>query len=110
MQGTTTSQRALKQVIDSITLPKLTKKDEKELHRRLEQHFPALFERYYALYGSRYDFFLHLQKLVRVLCEGFAARNRKLKTKIQFDLRHLIGFVAKVYWAWRSMLICLQVT
>ncbi|MCY9873039.1 alpha-amylase family protein [Vibrio barjaei] len=87
MQGITTSQRALKQVMGSITLPKLTKKDEKELYGRLELHFPALFEHYYALYGSRYDFFLYLQKLVSMLCAGFASRSRKLKTKDAIRLK-----------------------
>ncbi len=87
MQGITTSQRALKQVMDSITLPKLTKKDEKELYGRLEQHFPALFEHYYALYGTRYDFFLYLQKLVEMLCAGFASRSRKLKNKDAIRLK-----------------------
>ncbi|WP_240206410.1 alpha-amylase family protein [Vibrio sp. CyArs1] len=87
MQGITTSQRALKQVMDSITLPKLTKKDEQCLYGRLEQHFPALFEHYYALYGSRYDFFLYLQKLVEMLCAGFASRSRKLKNKDAIRLK-----------------------
>lgn len=81
MNGSENSHKALKQVLSSIEMPKLPKKDEKMLYQRLEQHFPVLFELYHQLYGDRYDFFLHLQNLVITLCNGFSERSRKLKNK-----------------------------
>ncbi|WP_333913244.1 amylosucrase [Vibrio coralliirubri] len=71
--------KALHQVLESVDLPKLTKKDEKVFLERLEQYFPSLTIKLHALYGERYDFFLHLQKLVVVLAKSFAGRKRKWK-------------------------------
>lgn len=73
------AQKALSQVLDSVELPKLTKKDEKVFLERLEQFFPSLIIKLHQLYGERYDFFLHLQKLVVVLAKAFAGRKRKWK-------------------------------
>ncbi|GAB7225375.1 alpha-amylase family glycosyl hydrolase [Vibrio owensii] len=73
------TQQALQQVLDSVELPKLTKKDEKVFLERLAQHFPSLVGQLHSLYGERYDFFLHLQKLVVVLAKAFAGRKRKWK-------------------------------
>ena len=52
------AQKALSQVLDSVELPKLTKKDEKVFLERLEQFFPSLIIKLHQLYGERYDFFL----------------------------------------------------
>lgn len=71
--------KALQQVLQSITLPKLTKKDQTLFLKRLDEHFPPLVEKLYDLYGDHYDFFLHLQKLVLVLANAFATRKRALK-------------------------------
>ena len=79
MLTTQQAEKALSQVLDSIELPKLTKKDEQAFLKRLEQHFPALVSKLHQLYGERYDFFLHLQQLVVVLAKAFAARKRKWK-------------------------------
>ncbi|MBY5945218.1 alpha-amylase family glycosyl hydrolase [Photobacterium rosenbergii] len=73
------AEKALAQVLDSIELPKLTKKDEQAFLKRLDEHFPALVIKLHQLYGERYDFFLHLQQLVVVLAKAFAARKRKWK-------------------------------
>ncbi|WP_238322233.1 alpha-amylase family glycosyl hydrolase [Vibrio mexicanus] len=73
------TEKALNQVLDSIELPKLTKKDEKVFLERLEHHFPSLVGQLHTLYGERYDFFLHLQQLVVVLAKAFAGRKRKWK-------------------------------
>ncbi len=73
------TQKALRQVLDSVVLPKLSKKDEKVFLARLEAHFPALISKLHDLYGEQYDFFLHLQNLVGVLANAFAGRKRKWK-------------------------------
>lgn len=73
------AQKALRQILDSVELPKQTKKDEKVFLQRLEQHFPALLVKLYELYGDHYDFFFHAQKLVVLLATSFASRKRKWK-------------------------------
>lgn len=50
------STKALQQVLQSITLPKLTKKDQTLFLKRLDEHFPPLVEKLYELYGGHYDF------------------------------------------------------
>jgi len=35
-----------------------------DFSRRLDAHFPHLFETYYGLYAARYDFFYHLEELL----------------------------------------------
>ncbi|RKF17958.1 amylosucrase [Alginatibacterium sediminis] len=71
--------KALHQVLNTIELPKLSKKDEAIFLKRLEQHFPKLAQNLYELYGDHYDFFLHLQQLVFTLASNFS--NRKLALK-----------------------------
>ncbi|MGL6314140.1 alpha-amylase family protein [Vibrio sp. WXL103] len=71
--------KALAQVLNSIELPKLSKRDEKVFRQRLERHFPALLVKLYELYGRQYDFFLHVQNLVKLLAASFARRKRKWK-------------------------------
>ena len=79
------AEKALRQLLESIELPKLSKKDERVFTKRLEQHFPELVKKLHHLYGERYDFFYHLQKLVIGLANSFSSRKRKLKN--QDDLR-----------------------
>jgi amylosucrase len=79
--------KALDLVLESVDLPKLTKKDEKEFHNRLEQHFPDLIAKLHQLYGERYDFFYYAQQLVVGLAASFAARKRKLKNKDEQRLK-----------------------
>ena len=47
--------------------------------RRLEGHFPPLFNLYYRLYASRYDFFFHLEDLLATLAEMWLARPADLQ-------------------------------
>ncbi|MDN3685239.1 hypothetical protein QW180_23235 [Vibrio sinaloensis] len=56
------TKQALQQVLDSVELPKLTKKDEKVFLERLAQHFPSLIGQLHTLYGERYDFFFCICK------------------------------------------------
>lgn len=48
---------------------------------RLQKHFPGLFQLYLGLYGSRYDFFFHLEDLLVSLGRSWFAR--------PYDLREL---------------------
>ncbi|MEZ4657851.1 MAG: alpha-amylase family glycosyl hydrolase [Caldilineaceae bacterium] len=47
--------------------------------RRLDAHFPALFEHLLALYGQQYDFFYHLEQLLILLGESWLARPTALQ-------------------------------
>jgi amylosucrase len=46
---------------------------------RLNKHFPILFELYYRLYASRYDFFYHLEDLLVTLARMWIERPADLK-------------------------------
>jgi len=46
---------------------------------RLRRHFPRLFERLYALYGTKYDFFYHLESVLASATEMWLARPAELK-------------------------------
>lgn len=48
--------------------------------RRLEQHFPRLFQLLVTLYGGQYDFFYHLERTVEVAAEAWLARSPDLQT------------------------------
>lgn len=70
-------------------LPRLemrhTTKDEGEsagwlaFRQRLVTHFPALFELYFHLYSTRYDFYYHLEDLLDSLARAWLARSADLK-------------------------------
>ncbi|MEJ5203326.1 MAG: alpha-amylase family glycosyl hydrolase, partial [Anaerolineales bacterium] len=47
--------------------------------RRLEIHFPRLFDLLYRLYGTQYDFFYHLESLLISLGEAWVQRPVELK-------------------------------
>lgn len=47
--------------------------------RRLEIHFPRLFDLLYRLYGTQYDFFYHLESLLISLGEAWMQRPDELK-------------------------------
>jgi len=56
--------------------------DEQErsvFNRRLETHFPTVFRLLYSLYGQHYDFFYHLEQILRTAVEYYAARSADLK-------------------------------
>ncbi len=46
---------------------------------RLDAHFPDLFQLYYLLYGSKYDFFFHLENLLCSLTKATFARPTDLR-------------------------------
>lgn len=48
-------------------------------HAHLREHFPPLFKRLLQLYGTRYDFFYHLEELAAILAEAFLARPAALR-------------------------------
>ena len=47
---------------------------------RLEKYFPSLFSLYLDLYGTRYDFFFHLEDLLSSLARSWFARPHDLRT------------------------------
>ena len=49
-----------------------------EFEKRLEQHWPALFRLLLKLYGSRYDFFFHLEELLLTALRADGERNEYL--------------------------------
>ena len=46
---------------------------------RLKKHFPSLFHFYLHLYGTRYDFFFHLEDLLFSLARSWFARDADLR-------------------------------
>ncbi|WP_334065292.1 alpha-amylase family glycosyl hydrolase [Alteromonas genovensis] len=69
----------LDRILESTDLSSLTKKDATLFTRRLEAHFPSLFEKYTYVYGHQYDCYYHLQKLVETLRDGVKKRKPALK-------------------------------
>ncbi len=47
--------------------------------KRLDAHFPRLFDLLYRLYGEQYDFFYHLEELLVSLAESWRSRSATLK-------------------------------
>jgi glycosidase len=50
-----------------------------EFRERLQKYFPALFDLYLGLYGTRYDFFYHLEDLLLSLARSWFARPADLR-------------------------------
>jgi len=50
-----------------------------EFTTRLHEHFPSLFQLYLSIYGSRYDFFFHLEDLLLSLGRSWFARPQDLR-------------------------------
>jgi glycosidase len=46
---------------------------------RLQQHFPRLFDRLLKLYGNRYDFYYHMQRLLEIMVEAWIERPATLR-------------------------------
>jgi len=51
----------------------------KSFLRRLEQHFPRLFDLYFRLYSDQYDFFFHLEDLATTLAKMWLSRPADLQ-------------------------------
>ena len=52
---------------------------QEEFSRRLDAHFPRLFNLLLSLYGGRYDFFYHLEQILLTAAEAFATRPEELR-------------------------------
>ncbi len=50
---------------------------------RLSVQWPRLFGLLRGLYGQRYDFFFHLEKILLTICDGFVERNEALRQSDQ---------------------------
>lgn len=57
------AQVSLKRLLPRLDSVKFKKKEREVFIRRLEAHFPRAFRLLYGLYGDRYDFFYHLQRI-----------------------------------------------
>lgn len=73
------SKRSQLRIIEKLDLSGLSKAQQNLFIERMNQHFPALFSSYYKVYGWQYDFFYHLETLVKVLLDGFSERSSTLK-------------------------------
>ncbi|MEW9798559.1 amylosucrase [Alteromonas sp. CYL-A6] len=76
----------LNRILGSVDLSGLTKKDAALFRRRLDAHFPSLFEKYLQVYGHQYDCHWHLEQLVCVLRDGIKNRKASLKRQDQEKL------------------------
>jgi glycosidase len=52
--------------------------------QRLQAHFPRLFDLYYRLYATQYDFFFHLEDLLCTLADSWQQRSPALR---KLDIR-----------------------
>ena len=43
----------------------------RRFHQRLDEHWHALFALFYELYGTRYDYFYHLEQLLLIAARAF---------------------------------------
>jgi glycosidase len=50
-----------------------------EFRERVQKYFPSLFDLYLGLYGTRYDFFFHLEDLLASLARSWFARATDLR-------------------------------
>jgi amylosucrase len=64
----------------------------KNFVRRLRIYFPALFNLYYGLYGTRYDFFFHLEDLLISLARSWLGRSIDLRELDETREAHPLWF------------------
>jgi amylosucrase len=68
------AQHSLHRILPRIA-PMLTDPiDHQVFVNRLNRHFPTLFHLLYRLYGQRYDFFYHLEKIIQTAAKAFNER------------------------------------
>ena len=75
-----------------------------DFQTRLKDHFPRLFQLLLRLYGNRYDFYYHLESLVRLIAQSWMERSEGLKhldlererTPDWFQDHHMLGGVCYV--------------
>ncbi len=64
--------------VESI-LEKESEEDRAAFNRRLDRHWVRLFGLLLRLYGHRYDFYWHLEQILRTMVEGWARRPLELR-------------------------------
>lgn len=75
-----------------------------EFNERVQKYFPALFNLYLGIYGTRYDFFFHLEDLLLSLARSWFARSHELrkldqareKDPLWFQSNQMLGGVCYV--------------
>lgn len=55
----------------------------REFEMRIDEHWPALFELLYQLYGTRYDFFYHVEQILTTAANAWADRSDELRLSDQ---------------------------
>ncbi|WAJ71956.1 amylosucrase [Catenovulum adriaticum] len=75
------SQRSLNRILNRLDIEQLSKVDQRLFKKRLEQHFPSLFENLVEIYQSRYDLHYQIEQLVSALLASFKQRSRALKNR-----------------------------
>jgi amylosucrase len=86
MDYTKQSKLTLSRILIDLQLKGVNAADKAIFKKRLEMHFEKLFTCYHKVYGWQYDFYYHLQALVKDLALSYAARSRSLKLKDQEKL------------------------
>lgn len=70
----------LKSLLESRFAGEVGSTEWKSFIIRLEEHFPSLFRQLLELYGSHFDFYYHLERLLVVMAESFLHREPELKS------------------------------
>lgn len=70
---------SLKRLLPRIELLIPPGKERDIFVRRLEQHFPDVFRLLYSIYGGRYDFWYHLEKILATTAQMYVERPDDLK-------------------------------
>ncbi|HLV36091.1 MAG TPA: alpha-amylase family protein [Spirillospora sp.] len=73
------AQVSLRRLLPRLDSVRLKKKEREVFIRRLEKHFPRAFGLLYGLYGERYDFFYHLQRIFDAAVQAYKVRPAALK-------------------------------
>ena len=71
-----------------LALPNATESRWKVLWRRCEAQFPRLFDLLFALYGSRFDFFYHLEEILFEALTAGGERSNELRKLDDHRLKH----------------------
>ncbi|NDR55257.1 alpha-amylase family glycosyl hydrolase [Aliiruegeria sabulilitoris] len=61
------SRKTLDAILNELDFSEIPARRRKAFEKRLEQHFPALFNQLLTLYGNHYDAWLHMRRLVETL-------------------------------------------
>ncbi len=72
---------------------------------RLEQNWPTLFHLLRGLYGHRFDFFYHLERILSAVARGSATVRPTCETLTFNEPMNPTGFNHNAWWAVRCMSI-----